>query len=96
MKIPNPFALALRVIAWPFVQLFMLALRSVRLQSWILAKFADMGVPQQTLNQTAEAFNMFNHDRGIPAKFVPPPRPEAPTVERATSDEEKTSGEAKP
>lgn len=90
MKIPNPFVLVLRVIAWPFLKLAMVFLSAIWFQAWVLGKMWAMGVDQATVNKLAYTFNEVNRKNGKPVAF------QAYPVERATSDEEKTSGEAKP
>ena len=93
MKIPNPLVLLVRIIFWPITQGFVLLLHSVRFQKWWLHSFAKMGTPENVLTQMADSLNRFNSAHGIEASYViAQPHP----VERATPDEEKTSGEAKP
>jgi hypothetical protein len=92
MRIPNPFVLVLRVIAWPFLRGFMLLLHSVRFQKWWLRSFAKMGLAENVLTTMAEQLNTFNRAHGIEATYViGEPNP----VERTNADEEKASGEAK-
>ncbi len=55
MKIPNPFALILAVILWPFVRMFnflaLLLIRSDRAWGWLEKKMIAAGCPEATIQQ---------------------------------------------
>jgi len=72
VKIPNPFYLAFEVLLWPFARLGLVFIRRIPVQAWLLEKIAAWGVPQETLNNLAGAFNQMNRGRVHAGGWVVP------------------------
>jgi hypothetical protein len=90
-RIPNPFGIVFRLIAWPFVALFLILMRLVPVQVWMLKKFAASGCSQDVLNQMAAAFNRINSERGTPAKFIVPDDVDKSQIDQGTKQNEAKS-----
>lgn len=84
-RIPNPF------VAWPFVAVFLILMRLVPVQVWVLKKFAESGCSQDVPNSIAAAFNRINEHHGTPARFVVPDDVDKSKIDQGTKQNEAKS-----